>query len=190
MFWQNLRRGLTSETGFALLQRGVWGSWYCSPLQHGAVHRWHHPQGRLAGVGKRWYARFQHAPQKTGGIISEQPLIQSTLPLLAENALEVLQQGCLSLSIRRCFFPWLLAQLVQISYVCSGAPAPIPIVMTPLFWTNTHYFNSEYQHWHVLSPVKEFLSAEYKKILHLSNLLELFQCIESSPLCFQLFLAV
>ena len=99
---------------------------------------------------------------KTGVVISEQPLIQSTLPLLAENALEVLQQGCLSLSIRRCFFPWLLAQLVQISYVCSGAPAPIPIVMTPLFWTNTHYFNSKYQHGHVLSPVEELLLAKYK----------------------------
>ena len=114
----------------------------------------------------------------------------NTLPLLAKNALKVVQYQWLRMSIWRCFFHGLLPQLVQIWYVCSGAPAPIPIVMAPLFWANTHYFNSQPQHWHVLSPVEELLSTKFTKILHLSNLLNLLQSIASCPLCFQLFLAV
>ena len=69
----------------------------------------------------------------------------------------------------RCFFLVRRAGAgqLQIWYVCSAAPAPIPIVMAPLFWANTHYFNSESQHWHVLS------SPLSVKMLHLSNSLKL-----------------
>ena len=72
----------------------------------------------------------------------------------------VLKRRCLFL-VRRA------AGLLQIWYVCSAAPAPIPIVMAPLFWANTHYFNSESQHWHVLS------SPLSVKILNLANSLKL-----------------
>ena len=44
-----------------------------------------------------------------------------------------------------------------VSYVCSAAPAPIPIVMAPLFPANTHYFNLESQRCHFLSPLWELL---------------------------------
>ena len=67
------------------------------------------------------------------------------------------------------FFPAWALQLLQISYVCSAAPAPIPIVMAPLFWANTHYF---YFRVTTLAPLKPSEATFVgPSLLHLSNLL-------------------
>ena len=71
--------------------------------------------------------------------------------------------------------------LLQISYVCSAAPAPIPIVMAPLFSANSHYFNSESQHWHIVSPRKELLSAKIEKTRPCTTVRDSEDILEQSP---------
>ena len=71
---------------------------------------------------------------------------------------------------QRCFFSRVsLAAVADIICMQCRAAAPIPIVMAPLFWANTHYF---YFRVTTLAPLKPSEATFVgPNLLHLSNLL-------------------